>query len=391
MSQDNQKELLALLPRLDKLSREWGRLNLFDITGMATQEIKHSRVIEFLLDPSSDHGLDDVFLKRLLVAAVMNLPENTGDLVPSPLRIMLNEYSDAEVRREWMEIDLIVISQSNKMVFAIENKVRAKEGKGQLTRYREKIEAREEFKDYKKIHAFLTPYGEEGADASWAPITYEDVLTCLAEAQEDKKNQIPSEMQLLLRHYTELIRRNVLMNDEQLANECREIYRKYKNAIGLIMKYGATNNFIDAANQFAKKHPDLTPSGLRPNRVFFTPEKVAKHVTDLDMVWWDQKKPFGVWFGIFNDTKIGIIIEVGPFGTSQLDRSELARKLLVSVSEKPKKITERYTRIYTQYESIDEDASDEAIYQKMEQLYEAVKPKLDKAIPVVCEFFRANT
>ena len=400
MNSHQQDELLDFLPELEKLSKTRSGINIFDVTGMGQQEIKHSNVLGFFLDPSGEHGMEDRFLKRLLQSSVKSLPisTQTSQKVPSALRIMLDDYSDAIVHREWLHIDLIIVSESNKTVFVIENKVGAKEGENQLTKYREKISQHPKFEGYQKIYAFLTPDGEEASDSEWGQITYEDILNNLLESQTEKASKISNEANMLLAHYTQLIRRNVLMNDEELIQACREIYNRHRNAINLIMKYGApsaSNSFIDATRRFSQEHTDLLQCSTRSDRAFFSPEKIQQQLPDLNINWWEQKKPFGLWFGTWIDEKkqkgkIGIIIEIGPFGNSSLDRSALATKVLDAVSAKQRKISNTYTRVCTKYDDLDQDAPSEAIYEKMEELYQSVLPELNKGVDAVCDFFEKN-
>lgn len=385
-----QEFLLNVLPDLEGLTRRNGSSNLFEIAGLVRQEIKHSNFLGYLLDPAEAHGLQDDFLKRLLVLVVKNFNEKSSGAHAStqPLRVMLSDYSDAIIRREWTNLDIFIASDENKVVFAIENKVGAKEGKDQLSRYREKILSRSEYVDFQKVLAYLTPDGEEGSDPAWVSITYDDVLECLSNSIKSRENFIPSDIKIILAHYIKLIKRNVLMNDEDLVRECREIYSRHKDAINLIMKYGVTNNFIDAANDFKSKHPELIQYALRTNRVFFVPDLVVNSVPELPGVnWWDQKRPYGFWFGLFNDTKLGIIVEIGPFGDSLLDRTVLAKNVLQKLSSKDKKISSTYTRVYTAYDKIEEGSSNEEILEKMETLYGSTKEKLMLGGKEVIDFF----
>lgn len=156
MSNIHQDELLELLPELEKLSRTRSSINIFDVTGMRQQEIKHSNVLGFFLDPSGEHGLEDRFLKRLLQTTVKSLPINsTASLqAPSALRIMLDDYTDAVVYREWLHIDLIIVSESNKTVFVIENKVGAKREKTNLPSTVKKLASTPSFMVIKKFMLF---------------------------------------------------------------------------------------------------------------------------------------------------------------------------------------------------------------------------------------------
>jgi hypothetical protein len=188
------------------------------------------------------------------------------------------------------------------------------------------------------------------------------------------------------------------MEDKELLEACREIYNRHRNAINLIMKYGAPsvgNNFIDAVRKFSEEHTDLLECSIRSNRAFFSPEKIQKNIPDFNINWWEQKKPFGLWFSSGFDEKkqtlkIGIIIEIGPFGNSHLDRLALVTKVLDAVSAKQRKTFNTYTRVITKYDDLDPDAPSEAIYEKMEELYLATLPDLGKSIDAVCDFFKEN-
>ncbi len=50
--------------------------------------------------------------------------------------IVLADYEDIEIYREHKDIDLLLISQKNKMVLCIENKTISLESKHQLNKYK---------------------------------------------------------------------------------------------------------------------------------------------------------------------------------------------------------------------------------------------------------------
>jgi len=52
--------------------------NVFTIFQMEYVAAKHSSFLAWLLDPNEDHGLEDVFLKRFLSAALMSPPPDLG-------------------------------------------------------------------------------------------------------------------------------------------------------------------------------------------------------------------------------------------------------------------------------------------------------------------------
>ncbi|KQU27245.1 hypothetical protein ASG65_01410 [Bacillus sp. Leaf13] len=75
--------------------------------------------------------------------------------------ILVNDFCDAEIYREWRNIDFVVFSKKNDLVIMIENKVYAGLSKNQLEKYLYII--KEAYPSVKHIiSVFLTIEGEEG-------------------------------------------------------------------------------------------------------------------------------------------------------------------------------------------------------------------------------------
>ena len=114
-SQDSRKVLEKFIVNnkdLEELEAKISRFNIFEAIGMVRQEIKHSNFIHFLLNPSEKHQLRDLFLKKLLTSVFLGAEDAPLD----PLEIAISNFSDAEVRREWKNIDLLIYSPSNRLV-----------------------------------------------------------------------------------------------------------------------------------------------------------------------------------------------------------------------------------------------------------------------------------
>jgi hypothetical protein len=118
-----EQKFLNLIAALDRFSQERrfpSGLNVFEAAGLVRQEIKHSNFLAFLLRPQEAHGLNDAFLRRVVQKGIDNL---SGDPPLSPLTVALADFSDALVRREWRNIDLLVESKNNKLVFVLKTKL----------------------------------------------------------------------------------------------------------------------------------------------------------------------------------------------------------------------------------------------------------------------------
>ncbi len=65
---DARAALRALVEDSDfrRLRKLLDRFNIFEAIGVVRQELRHSDLLAFFLDPKGSHGLGDAFVKRLL-------------------------------------------------------------------------------------------------------------------------------------------------------------------------------------------------------------------------------------------------------------------------------------------------------------------------------------
>ena len=114
---------------------------------MQEQEIKHSNTLAWLFG-DNEHGLDSrffiEFLKKSIIATQSNSDYYDNLIVEiNKLReyiYLSNRKKELEVRREYNNIDIVVIDQNNKHVFLIENKIYSSEEEKQLYTYFNNIE-----------------------------------------------------------------------------------------------------------------------------------------------------------------------------------------------------------------------------------------------------------
>ena len=127
---------------LDKLSPWVDDLNVFDILKLARTEIRHSNMLAWLLDPNANHGLSSSFLYGFLSKLPNLLPPQKQDDMEGVdfLSLLSSDLSSFRIRREWQNIDVLIISDSMKVVIAVENKIdsglgKRKDGRTQLDDY----------------------------------------------------------------------------------------------------------------------------------------------------------------------------------------------------------------------------------------------------------------
>lgn len=363
-------------------------LNFFVAAGLEKQEIRHSKILAFLLDPNKPHGLGDFFLKRLLRLIVTE--NNNSSMAVTPLQLALADLSDTRVATEQDHIDVLAWSESNRIVLAIENKVDAKEGEKQLETYRTRIEDSPKFKNYSHLFAFLTKNGIDGADSKWTPISWEFIESELSETLRQKVNELSANEKYFIEQYLDLIRRYIVVSSK-LIDECRSLYCKHQIAIDLIIKHGEVSNFATAVNLFIKKHEnDIKSITQKSNEFVFLPNAIYEVTPEvLEKPWKNQKRPFLLWFAKL-DNKILLYAEVGPI-TNINSRQEFVEKLRTYFkSNRP--ISDKYTRLWRASHTFDRNKditqSEDTISDAMEKLYAEFKQHIDPSTKLIKEVFR---
>ena len=218
---------------LDALSKWTNDFNIFDVLKISRTEIRHSNLLSWLIDPNENHGLGDSFLYGIIALLSKELDQKTA------LHLLSSDLYSYNVFREWNHIDILLISNQNRVVLAIENKVGAHEHnsgnseESQLVTYKNKISS--QYYDYKKIYIYLTPDGEEPSDNDWITLNYSDVVNVLEKVYSSKANQLGSDVSLLIKNYIDNIKKNITM-DQELINLCNSIYNKHRRALDLIFE-----------------------------------------------------------------------------------------------------------------------------------------------------------
>jgi hypothetical protein len=223
---DARKELEAFLidnADLEALEAMIAEFNIFEAIGVIYQEVKHSQFLALLLNPNGNHGLDDLFLKRLLMAALRGVD---GSLI-TPLDLDLMELSSAEVQREWSNIDILITDPVNRFACIIENKVFTSEHDEQLQRYQTIVQL--QYPGWQIIGLYLTPDGSPPSDETYIPISYVQVAEVLEELLKARASVMGSDIRTLIAHYITMLRRHIVTESE-IADLCRRIYTRHQRA-----------------------------------------------------------------------------------------------------------------------------------------------------------------
>jgi hypothetical protein len=376
---------LADNPELEELSARLARFNIFHALKIEGVEIRHSNTLAWLLDPSESHGMGDVFLRRILSNIL--LVSDRDDLPLTPAQVELMRLTDVEVRREWKNLDLLAIDHSNRFVIVIENKVWSTEGPGQLTRYLQRVA--EDFPGYSTVCVYLTVEGEPSFEESTTFISYShaQLLWVLERVAKQRQSQMRDDVKVFVSHYMETLRR-LTMQDKALVELCQKIYRTHKKAIDLIVEY-APSNFGQVISDVLKQDGEYHVLWQNPKSFWFLPSSWTKVVPHNATAWgFDPPYSVACWFGK-NEGRLRLIFEVCQMDDPDLRMQcvEELRKAGFKLGDKAFRKDAKYSRFFTQSESLSGDGDDEEIKAAAEKLIKTAKTTFSKAEQVFRKVF----
>lgn len=357
---------------LEELEQKISRFNIFESVGMVRQEIKHSNFIQFLLSPAEKHRLGDLFLRKLLVRVLRESEDPPLDT----LEIVISSFNDAEVRREWKNIDLLVYSPSNHFVCIIENKVDSSEGLDQLNKYELVIE--KEFSDCHKVFIFLTKEGVPASASRWLSLSYSTIAEILEEICEQQQSNIGDDIHVSIRHYIDLIQRHI-MTESDIAQLCRKIYKQHRQAIDLIYEHrpDLRADIEEILRNLLKEHSEsmkIERDESNQRWIRFAPQEWDELVFQKTCLGWTNSKRI-LLFEFWNEPqRLELRIVVGP-GDLQVKKEiyEQIKSIPVPGVKKCRVSESSFNQLYavSVLETIDyEDRSLEDIQDKLESFWE---------------------
>jgi hypothetical protein len=344
-------EFEALFVNNDSLQRIEAHLNRFNpirVMKMEGMEIRHSAILSWLLDPSETHQLGDHFLRAFLAEALKGRVHER----PNALQISQSDMRDAEVRCEWNNIDIFVLSPQNRWAFIVENKVHSVQHSGQLMRYRNRVlelfraqSSNPETDDSVELTGiFLTLNYEEPEDSNYLTIRYAQILKLLRNYVLREEYVLSSEVAVFLSHYIEVLEELTGMSKErtEMENIARQLYREHKKVLDFIVEHGAGSDFALAVRRVFGENPargdiikigrrDFVYSGLAKRFVGFLPASWREELDKLRETWpgcekWWLNYPLMTWIEMAEaaDGKSGslkLVAEVGPVSDHQFRKS----------------------------------------------------------------------
>jgi hypothetical protein len=349
---------------LEKLSAKLAEFNVFNVLRIESAEIRHSNVLAWLLTPTGTHGLGDLFLRRFISTLLMENEVPATSLTPA--RAQLMPLDDVEVYREWQNIDIFVTSRSGKWCLLVENKIRSRESSGQLRRYVQAV--RGEYSDREVIPVYLSLAGEDpsedGQDLGFVALSYERVLPIVTKVAQQYRARMPEEAKMFVRQYCETLGR-LTMQDEELVSLCKQIYRKHRDAIEMIVQVGSSSEVLDACKQAVEGIDDLeTVVGPYGSRIWFIPREMAAVQREVGSGWNFLPKAYPVMFWVLfrkREGKIQLCLEVGPVDEpkTRVAILDAFRNKGFTFRDSAYRDEAKYTRVYSKTRAVGRTEDDE--------------------------------
>jgi hypothetical protein len=251
---------LEYIARLAGYERPW---NLFEVTGPVWREERHSDTLAFLLAPDAGHDLGDQFVLQLMQAADIAVPAG--------------RFLHLTVAREWSRpwqnslprIDLLLVDDLQRFVVIVENKTSSLERPNQLDTYWQM--AQQYFAGWTIAGIYLTPNGRLPAEVPdrehYRPVSYTTICRLLEHLAEEQSQTLKQDTVVLLRHYTQILRREIMELSEELILRCREFYRKHQQALDIIYQYRPNKRveIYDLITTLIAETPELQFIWSRPD------------------------------------------------------------------------------------------------------------------------------
>lgn len=249
-------------------------VNLMEILGVAHRELQHSNFLSWLFNPNESHNLGDFAVKEFI-----KLYYRENQFADLGLQTKLSvfdfvqlDFDDLEIRREYKNIDLILLSKKNEFCIVIENKIYSGEGKGQLKKYRELIE--KEYPDFKhKIYIFLSLFEQnitEEEQDYYVQLDYIHIVKLIEQVIQRKG--LKDKSRFVFEQYLQTLK-SMLNQNKEIEEVAQKLYKKYKSAFDLVFQYAKTDGLIgnNQILELIRNETKITPYNSSKSYIRFHP------------------------------------------------------------------------------------------------------------------------
>ncbi|WP_162258935.1 MULTISPECIES: PD-(D/E)XK nuclease family protein [Mesorhizobium] len=421
--QDELESLFVNNEKLQQIQAYINRFNPIRVMRMEGMEIRHSAILAWLMDPQETHGFGDHFLKSFLAEALRG---NSGRR-PSALEVAQADLRDADIRREWNNIDILVLSPRNGWAFVVENKFHSVQHGGQLKKYRDRIE---ELVDLSRGSpqtklliqgVFLTLSEEMPEDSSYVTIRYATICTFLQRFLKQESYQISAEVRIFLNHYIEILEVATGMSKELLEMQklARQLYREHRKVLEFVQTHGAGSDFALAARNLFGENTDYLGqisiggrdyifNALSNSNVSFLPLNWYEALGEDTLEWpgcedWWAGYPLIVWLDMWNNPQkngggLKLHVEVGPLADHEFRKGVIERIQSIAEEKKLANIrfqngatdkAKKFSKFFRNNTANVEDVQNvEIIEDQIKVLLKKFQPEFDAVGSILSEFKR---
>ncbi len=372
---------------MEELESLINEFNPFKILKVDNYEIRHSNVLSWLLNPRENHNLKEDFLKKFICDSIIN--NDNIDIKYTSFDIQLANLNNVEIRREWRNIDILILSEELKICLLIENKIYSTESGNQLEKYLQIV--KDTFKEYEYIPIYLTLKDEDPTCEEYGKSNYASILKILKTIIKMQRENLNPKVLDFIQYYSKNLEL-LTMEDEQVKDLCKKIYKEHKFAIDLINQYSSSSQFETAAQEFMnEKH--FKYKGNNSRDAWFIPDEICTNIQAKYSSEWGWGFPIQMWFSTNTDKhKIKIILEIGPIGNADSRQKllKLFEKRSIKIKKTSYKEDAKYTRIYTQQSEISDWDDKEELINKMGELFELTRKIRETTQEVLIEFKKSE-
>jgi hypothetical protein len=226
------EDLVVDNPDLERLEILLDQFNIFEAVGAPWQVSRHSSLLAFLLNPQENHRLGDAFVKRLLQKAIIGAYDVKAPI--SAIDLDVWDLNQIVVLRESQRIDILVLDERHRLAVIIENRLTGRSNTALLQRYWDTVS--QSHPGWSIIGLYLTPDGEPPPDNRYIPIDYGMICNLLERLVENKSCVLDNDVEIMITHYTEMLRRHIV-GESEITRLCRRIYGKHQRAFDLIYEH----------------------------------------------------------------------------------------------------------------------------------------------------------
>jgi hypothetical protein len=288
--------------------------NIFKILRVTNAEIRHSNFLSWLLDPKANHSIGNSILKSFLDEVIKSSNEFEKDFTIQDINL-----ENVEVRREWENIDLLIILEE--YVFCVENKIFSDEHSDQLTRYKNIVN--QNFPDKKKIYIYLNPlgYSSFGEAELYLPMSYQVIIDILESLDISNLDSI---VRSFIVQYLVTLKSDVMGVDKN-SELAQEIYLKHKELFDFIYEIKPDgvqniNNYI----QQVLESKDFILGSVSKSYIRFYPKEMENYIHfNKAPNGWNKGETFVFEISLYNKNQIRISLGMSDAGDDSYDRNRL--------------------------------------------------------------------